>query len=108
MKVLGAITNVKRPANGDNFGKASIEHVLMSYPKRLDAYIPDAGEVVAVVSSKWMEGKGGGKNWVALEMQSCQAVNQLTPIQGIARIHTSLVLSEIKSTTALPLVTETA
>jgi len=30
-------------------------------------------------------------------------VNQLTPIPGIARIHTSLVLSEIKSTTALPL-----
>lgn len=30
-------------------------------------------------------------------------VNQITPIPGIARIHTSLVLSEIKSTTALPL-----
>jgi Lrp/AsnC family leucine-responsive transcriptional regulator len=30
-------------------------------------------------------------------------VNQLTPIAGIARIHTSLVLTEIKSTTALPL-----
>lgn len=30
-------------------------------------------------------------------------VNQLTPIPGIARIHTSLVLTEIKSTTALPL-----
>ena len=33
-------------------------------------------------------------------------VNQLTPIPAIARIHTSLVLSEIKSTTALPLDTE--
>ena len=30
-------------------------------------------------------------------------VNQLTPIPGIARIHTGLVLTEIKSTTALPL-----
>ncbi|GAB4456162.1 MAG: Lrp/AsnC family transcriptional regulator [Anaerolineae bacterium] len=30
-------------------------------------------------------------------------VNQLTPIPGIARIYTSLVLTEIKSTTALPL-----
>ena len=30
-------------------------------------------------------------------------VNQLTPIPGLARIHTSLVLTEIKSTTALPL-----
>ena len=30
-------------------------------------------------------------------------MDQLTPIQGIARIHTSLVLSEIKTTTALPL-----
>ncbi len=29
-------------------------------------------------------------------------VKRLTPISGIARIHTSLVLSEIKSTTALP------
>ena len=61
MKIQGAITNVKRPANGDNFGKVSIEHVLMSYPKRLDAFIPEAGEVVAVVSSKWMEGKSGGR-----------------------------------------------
>ncbi|MCG3211358.1 MAG: DNA-binding transcriptional activator DecR [Anaerolineae bacterium] len=34
-------------------------------------------------------------------------VNQLTPIPGIARIHTSLVLTEIKSTTALPLNTAT-
>ena len=42
MKIQGAITNVKRPANGDNFGKVSIEHVLMSYPKRLDAFIPEA------------------------------------------------------------------
>lgn len=33
-------------------------------------------------------------------------VNELTPIPGIARIHTSLVLSEIKSTTALPLTSE--
>jgi Lrp/AsnC family transcriptional regulator, leucine-responsive regulatory protein len=31
-------------------------------------------------------------------------VRQLTPIPGVARIHTSLVLSEIKATTALPLV----
>ena len=31
-------------------------------------------------------------------------VNQLTPVPGLARIHTSLVLTEIKSTTALPLV----
>ncbi len=30
-------------------------------------------------------------------------VKQLTPIPGVARIHTSLVLSEIKATTALPL-----
>jgi Lrp/AsnC family leucine-responsive transcriptional regulator len=30
-------------------------------------------------------------------------VNQLTPVPGIARIHTGLVLTEIKSTTALPL-----
>lgn len=29
-------------------------------------------------------------------------VNRLTPIPGLARIHTSLVLSEVKSTTALP------
>ncbi len=29
-------------------------------------------------------------------------VKRLTPISGIARIHTSIVLSEIKSTTALP------
>lgn len=29
-------------------------------------------------------------------------VNRLTPIPGLARIHTSLTLSEIKSTTALP------
>lgn len=31
------------------------------------------------------------------------AVDRLTPIPGIARIHTSLVLTEVKSTTALPL-----
>ena len=31
------------------------------------------------------------------------AVERLTPIPGVARIHTSLVLSEVKSTTALPL-----
>lgn len=30
-------------------------------------------------------------------------VDRLTPISGVARIHTSLALSEIKSTTALPL-----
>jgi Lrp/AsnC family transcriptional regulator, leucine-responsive regulatory protein len=30
-------------------------------------------------------------------------VKQLTPIPGVARIHTSLVLSEIKATSALPL-----
>ena len=81
MKIQGAITNVKRPANGDNFGKVSIENVLMSYPKRLDAFIPEAGEVVAVVSSKWMEGKSSGKNWVALEMQSCRTIGaELSPI----------------------------
>lgn len=31
------------------------------------------------------------------------AVDRLTPIPGVARIHTSLVLSEIKATTALPI-----
>ena len=31
------------------------------------------------------------------------AVDRLTPIPGVARIHTSLALAEIKSTTALPL-----
>jgi DNA-binding Lrp family transcriptional regulator len=31
------------------------------------------------------------------------AVERLTPIPGVARIHTSLALNEIKSTTALPL-----
>ena len=30
-------------------------------------------------------------------------VNRLTPIPGVARIYTSLVLSEVKATTALPL-----
>ncbi len=30
-------------------------------------------------------------------------VRQLTPLPGVARIHTSLVLSEVKSTTRLPL-----
>jgi Lrp/AsnC family leucine-responsive transcriptional regulator len=30
-------------------------------------------------------------------------VDRLTPIPGVARIHTSLVLNEVKSTTALPL-----
>jgi DNA-binding Lrp family transcriptional regulator len=30
-------------------------------------------------------------------------VNQLTPIPGVARIYTSLVLSEVKSTTVLPM-----
>ncbi len=30
-------------------------------------------------------------------------VDQLTPIPGVARIHTSLVLSEVKATTAVPL-----
>lgn len=30
-------------------------------------------------------------------------VDRLTPIPGVARIHTSLALSEVKSTTALPL-----
>jgi len=30
-------------------------------------------------------------------------VNQLTPIPGVARIYTSLVLTEVKSTTVLPL-----
>lgn len=30
-------------------------------------------------------------------------VGQLTPMPGVARIHTSLVFSEVKSTTALPL-----
>ncbi len=29
-------------------------------------------------------------------------VERLTPIQGVARIHTSLVLSQVKATTALP------
>jgi DNA-binding Lrp family transcriptional regulator len=31
------------------------------------------------------------------------AVEKLTPIPGVARIHTSLVLTEVKATTALPL-----
>jgi Lrp/AsnC family leucine-responsive transcriptional regulator len=31
------------------------------------------------------------------------AVEKLTPIPGVARIHTSLVLSEVKSSTALPM-----
>ncbi len=31
------------------------------------------------------------------------AVDRLTPIPGVARIHTSLVFTEVKSTTALPL-----
>jgi DNA-binding Lrp family transcriptional regulator len=31
------------------------------------------------------------------------AIDRLTPIPGVARIHTSLALNEIKSTTALPL-----
>jgi len=31
-------------------------------------------------------------------------VNKLTPVPGIARIHTSIVLMEIKSTTALPII----
>lgn len=31
------------------------------------------------------------------------AVEKLTPIPGVARIHTSLVLSEVKATTALPI-----
>jgi Lrp/AsnC family leucine-responsive transcriptional regulator len=30
-------------------------------------------------------------------------MDQLTPVKGVARIHTSLVLTEIKSTTALPI-----
>lgn len=30
-------------------------------------------------------------------------VDRLTPVPGVARIHTSLVLTEVKSTTALPL-----
>jgi hypothetical protein len=30
MKIQGAITNVKRPANGDNFGNVSIEQVLIT------------------------------------------------------------------------------
>jgi len=30
-------------------------------------------------------------------------IERLTPVRGVARIHTSLVLSEIKTTTALPL-----
>ena len=30
-------------------------------------------------------------------------LHQITPIPGVARIHTSLVLTEVKSTTALPL-----
>jgi len=29
-------------------------------------------------------------------------LERLTPVQGVARIHTSLVLTEVKSTTALP------
>lgn len=33
-------------------------------------------------------------------------LHRLTPIPGVARIHTSLVLSEVKSTTALPLGTD--
>jgi DNA-binding Lrp family transcriptional regulator len=31
------------------------------------------------------------------------AIDRLTPIPGVARIHTSLVFTEVKSTTALPL-----
>ena len=31
------------------------------------------------------------------------AVEKLTPIPGVARIHTSLVLSEIKASSALPI-----
>ncbi|MBI5715651.1 MAG: Lrp/AsnC family transcriptional regulator [Chloroflexi bacterium] len=31
------------------------------------------------------------------------AVDKLTPIPGVARIHTSIVFTEVKSTTALPL-----
>lgn len=33
-------------------------------------------------------------------------VEELTPIHGVARIYTSLVLSEVKSTTALPIPTK--
>ena len=52
MKVIGAITRVERPVNGNNFGKLSIEHLSISYPKRLDALVPEAGEVEAIVSCK--------------------------------------------------------
>jgi DNA-binding Lrp family transcriptional regulator len=34
-------------------------------------------------------------------------IQELTPVPGVARINTSLVLSEVKSTTALPLYTNT-
>ena len=30
-------------------------------------------------------------------------VDQLTPLPGVARIHTSVVFTEVKSTTALPI-----
>ncbi len=33
-------------------------------------------------------------------------VNQLTPLPGVARLHTSLVLSEVKTAEKLPIVTE--
>ena len=33
-------------------------------------------------------------------------VNQLTPLNGVSRIHTSLVLSEIKATTQMPVTRE--
>jgi DNA-binding Lrp family transcriptional regulator len=40
------------------------------------------------------------RNRAALEQF---VVNRLTPIPGVARIYTSLVLTEVKSNTALPL-----
>ena len=73
MKVIGAITRVERPVNGHNFGKLSIEHLSISYPKRLDALVPEAGEVEAIVSSKWMDGKNERK-WVALNCDSIKVI----------------------------------
>ena len=73
--------------------------------------IPGAGRVIAFSPEERLQQIEAAalrmadlcKQMLAYSGKGRFVIERLTPIRGIARIHTSLVLTELKSTTALPL-----
>jgi DNA-binding Lrp family transcriptional regulator len=75
-------------------------------PEELEAFRTSINEIPEVLECYHVTGEFDYLLKVIIQnRQDLQrfVVNQLTPIPGVARIYTSLVLSEAKSTTALPL-----